>query len=70
MQKVPDDGLGDGVGDLHAIWDSVIYGATGYVVLPLTESAWDEYTTGVEDLHDQRPIDMSLVKPGNYMAWA
>lgn len=25
LQKVPDDGKGDGVADLHAIWDSVIY---------------------------------------------
>ena len=67
------NGLGvlkSGVDNLHAIWDSVIYEATGYVNLPLTDKAWDEYTKAVEDIHEHHDIDKSLVKPGDYMAWA
>jgi len=70
VEKVPDDGEGDGVDNLHAIWDSVIYTETGWVDLPLDETAWKEFTSTAEDYHQKHAIDQSLVKPGDYMGWA
>lgn len=36
----------------------------------MTDKAWDEYTKAAEDIHEHHDIDKSLVKPGDYMAWA
>jgi len=52
------------VADLHAIWDSVIYQAPGYLDLPLNEEAWNEFTDADEKMHSEHPIDESMIKPG------
>jgi len=31
----------DGVSNLHSVWDSVIFGFTGYESLPFTEADWN-----------------------------
>ena len=41
-EKVPSV---NGVSNLHGVWDSVIYTATGYPVMPLSTSDWDWYTS-------------------------
>jgi len=43
-EKVPDDGEGDGIANLHGVWDSVIYQYPGYPVMPFDADEWDWYT--------------------------
>lgn len=59
-----------GVGNLHSVWDSVIYEFTGYPDLPLSSSDWDWYTQTASDLASSYPIDDDKVKPGDFMEWA
>jgi len=47
----------DGVGNLHAVWDSVIYSYPGYPDMPLNDSDWDWYTSEAESLASDFPID-------------
>ena len=38
----------DGVGNLHSLWDSVMYDATGYPTLPFSTADWTTYTNNAE----------------------
>ena len=41
LEKIP---IVNGVGDLHAIWDSVVYEWPGYPVMPISDKDWVMYT--------------------------
>jgi hypothetical protein len=69
-QKVPDIEPGSGVGDLHAIWDSVIYSYTGYTTQPLDVLRWQYYTENANKIMAEHEIDMSKVKAQDFNAWA
>lgn len=56
LQKIPDD-LKEGVADLHAVWDSVIYGYSGYETLPMDKSTWDYYSAQSGRLESDYPVD-------------
>lgn len=45
-----------GVGNLHSVWDSVIYEYPGYPDLPLSSSDWDFYTTTASSLASSYPV--------------
>ena len=59
-----------GVGNLHALWDSVIYEYTGYPDLPLSDSDWDSYTKTASDLASSYPIKSDDVKSSEFEEWA
>jgi len=59
-----------GVGNLHQIWDSVVYSLTGYESLPLTDEHWDEYTVGQAELATDYPIASGTLYAGNFQQWA
>lgn len=46
----------DGVGNLHSVWDSVMYTDTGYPDLPLDSSDWSWYTNEADTLSQSFPI--------------
>jgi len=60
----------DGVGNLHSVYDSVIYKYTGYPDLPLDGSDWDWYTSTAEDLASQFPVSSSELHAGDFQQWA
>ena len=59
-----------GAGNLHAVWDSVIYTYTGYVKLPFTDSAWDELTSTAKTLLSSIPIQTDEAKNLDPKYWA
>lgn len=60
----------DGVGNLHQIWDSIIYTYTGYESLPMKDSDWEYYSGEVNTLNAAYPIDASTIYPGDFNTWA
>ncbi len=69
-QKVPDIQPGSGVGDLHAIWDSVIYGYTGYTTQPLDVLRWKYYTDNANKIMNEHEIDETKIHAQDFHAWA
>jgi len=45
MQEIPEH---DTVGNLHSIWDSVVYEFVGYATLPMDEKTWLYFTRNAE----------------------
>lgn len=62
----------DGAGNMHAVWDSVMYTYEGYPSTPLNDTDWSWFTTTAQDLADQFPVadDEKTLKAGDFMAWA
>ena len=60
----------DGVSNLHAVWDSVIYQFTGFPNMPLSTTDWNWYTTTAESMSNQYPASNSNILSEDYMAWA
>ena len=56
LHKLPSD-PDTGVGDLHAVWDSVIYELPGYETLPMDNDTWDFYTNLNLRLEKDHPVD-------------
>lgn len=46
-EKLPSIG---GAGDLHAVWDSVIYSYLGYPITPLHSADWAWFTNEAEEM--------------------
>lgn len=59
-----------GAGNLHAVWDSLMYVYTAYPVLPLSTSSWSWYTTEVSNMASAYPIVKSNLYDGNFAEWA
>jgi hypothetical protein len=59
----------DGVSNLHAVWDSVLYTWTGYPNLPFSDSDWTWYTDTAKTLSDTFPVDQSKLEAGNFTKW-
>ena len=68
-QKVPLDEA-SGVGDLHAIWDSVIYEYTGYETMPFDSEEWSYYSEQATKLHTAHPIDEAVIFPNQFATWS
>lgn len=68
-QKIPLDETSN-VGDLHAIWDSVIFKYPGYLTLPLNDTDWNWFSEQAALLDAAHPIDSSLILPGQFKDWA
>jgi len=60
----------DGVGNLHSLWDSVMYEATGYPTLPLSNADWTTYTNNAEAAAQTYPVDPSTLHSGDFQEWA
>ena len=69
LHKLPSD-LDTGVGDLHAVWDSVIYELPGYETLPMDSDTWDFYTNLNLRLEKDHPIDPEKEKITSFADWA
>jgi len=46
----------DGAGNLHAVWDAVIYTQEGYPVLPLNDADWSDLGTRAAGLVEKHPL--------------
>ena len=60
----------DGVSNLHAVWDSVIYEYPGYPDQPLTSDGWDWYTNVAGQMYSDYPIDTTKIEVDDISAWA
>merc|ERR1712083_571545 len=60
----------DGVDNMHAVWDSVIYTYTGFPKTPLSSSDWDWYVSESKSLGDQFPVSSKDLKAGDFTAWS
>ena len=58
LHKIPDS-TSSGVGDLHAVWDSVIYEYAGWETLPFEESDWEWYSEQAKRIISENKIDPS-----------
>ena len=58
----------DGAGNLHAVWDSVLYEYTGYPNLPLSDSDWNHFTNVAADLASKYDTNYSddIIKRGQF----
>lgn len=59
-----------GVGNLHSVWDSVIYQLTGYESLPLSDSNWDFYTSTTASYSKTYPVSEADLHAGDFAEWA
>jgi hypothetical protein len=66
-EKVP---YVDGVGNLHSVWDSVIYEYPGYPVMPISAADWSFYTGEVTTLNAEYPQSPSSILPLDWNTWA
>jgi len=69
-EKVPDDGTGDGVENLHAVWDSVIYQYPGYPTMPFDVEEWNWYTETAKTIAENSSIANEDLAEGDFAAWA
>ena len=69
FEKVPDSHH-DGVDNLHAIWDSVIYEYTDGPRPPLSSDQFDWFTTEAQKLSDKFPIDEETILDGQFSTWS
>lgn len=60
----------EGAGNLHAVWDSVIYEYTGYAKLPFTEEAWNNLSQNATDLMAKYKISDADANQLDVKAWA
>jgi hypothetical protein len=60
----------DGVSNLHAVWDSLIYEQPGYPNLPLNTADWSWYTSTAAAMYSEYPVDSNTILPNDFMAWA
>jgi len=62
----------DGVGNLHALWDSVSYEFSGYAKLPFSDSDWALNGKRASDLVQRHPLSSLKVDVTdlNPVAWA
>lgn len=67
---MPDDGAGDGVANLHGVWDSVIYQYPGYPTMPFDLDEWNWYTQTAEAIAEAGAIGNEDLKEGDFAAWA
>lgn len=56
----------DGVGNLHSVWDSIIYTHTGYESLPLSQSAFDGYTAETTEWASEYPVTSDELDAGDF----
>jgi len=66
-EKIPSK---SGVGNLHFVWDSVLYEYTGRVHLPLSDSDFEWYTTEAAKLDGEYDVPASGLKAGDFKGWA
>ena len=69
LHHIPDS-TDSGVGDLHAVWDSVIYEYAGWETLPLDESNWEWFSAQASRIISENAIDASQILREDYEAWA
>ena len=60
----------DGVSNMHAVWDSVIYEYTDDNRPPLSSDQWDWFTSEADKLAKQYPVDESDIEDGKFSTWA
>lgn len=60
----------EGVGNLHSVWDSVIYQLTGYETLPLSDDSWDFYTNTTTEYSTTYPVEEEQLQAGEFQVWA
>lgn len=66
-EKIPSK---SGVGNLHFVWDSVLYEYTGRPNLPLSDSDFDWYTTEAAKLAGEYSVSSSDLKAQDFNGWA
>ena len=60
----------DGVGNLHAVWDSVLYEYCGYPDLPLDSDNWDSITDAAASMNKSHPVASKDILSGKFEEWA
>lgn len=60
----------DGAGNLHAVWDSVIYQFTGYPNLPFNSARWTTLGDDTSTINDEVTVPRSDYHDSDAYAWA
>ena len=60
----------DGVSNMHAVWDSVIYEYIDGPSPPLSSKDWDWFTSETEKLAEKYPIEEKSIEDGQFSTWA
>lgn len=60
----------DGIKELHALWDSVLYEQTGYADLPFDDQAWEDLTQKAQNLISEYGREAEKDVSFNPQKWA
>lgn len=62
--------LDDPLGELHAVWDSVLGEFSGYETLPFNTSAWATYGANSKRIREAYPVSDDVANNLNFSDWA
>lgn len=60
----------DGIKELHALWDSVLYEFSGYATLPFSEADWNTYGDNAKRIMSSYTITDAVATDLDPMSWA
>jgi len=62
--------LDDPLGELHAVWDSVLGEFSGYATLPFSDADWDTYTANARRIRGAYPVPDDVASNLDFSSWA